>query len=375
MDPDGLAIRSRHMVPPRGFADAHPPAEYTLELEPKSRFELIDVNRLLARADEHFEVYQKAEYCSYHTTAGYLDQNFCRRLQHDAESVGTYVDTFRSLFPAGADYRHDQLELRDELSESQRRVEPRNADSHLTYISSGLGNCVSYDNRPGDPVYFVELDGVSDELHRKRRTTIIGYNRGTIEQAAELDIAVSTHPMDSINLRSPSLGLFDQMNEEIRRLGIKYGRVEIALHRSEHNAGLTVNEYETLLMREDLMEVLRNPMRFVARKGYNMLRDPRAIPEKAKNYAKYDLVRAVNKFIDTAGLNESLVERVLDKFLSVPASRFLRMKRGISLLVSDPADHGYGQVVQGIYQSPILVQWRKSDAGSRRLTVSYTRFE
>src|SRR5690606_16358158 len=120
---------------------------------------------------------------------------------------------FRSLFPAGADYRHDQLELRDELSESQRRVEPRNADSHLTYISSGLGNCVSYENRPNDPVFFVELDGVSDELHRKRRTTIIGYNKSTVERSVELDIAVSAHPMDSINLRAPSLGLFDQLNE------------------------------------------------------------------------------------------------------------------------------------------------------------------
>ena len=363
------------MVPPTGFADAYPPAEYTLELEPKSRFELIDVNRLLAQGDESFEVFPKAEYCSYHTTAGYLDQNFCQRLRHSAESVETYVETFRNLFPPGADYGHDQLELRDELSESQRRVEPRNADSHLTYISSGLGNCVSYENRPNEPVFFVELDGVSDALHRKRRTTVIGYNRSTIERLVLRDVAVSSHPMDSINLRSPELGLFDELNEEIKRLGIKQGRVEITLHRSEHNAGLTVNEYETLLMRQDLVEVLRNPMRFVAQKGYNMLRDPRAIPEKAKNYAKYDLVRAVNKFIDAAGLSESVVERVLDKFLSVPASRFLRMKRGISLLVSDPTDQGYGQVVQGVYQSPILVQWRKSEAGARRLKIAYARFE
>jgi thiamine phosphate synthase YjbQ (UPF0047 family) len=363
------------MVPPKDFVGSTAPAEYTLEIEPKSRFELIDVNRLIAESDGSFDAFRKAVYCSYHTTAGYLDQNICDRLRHDPESVETYVETFRKLFPADADYRHDQMDLRDELSESQRLVEPRNADSHLTYIGSGLGNVVTYDNRPDQPVYFVELDGVSDEQRRKRRTTIIGYNRSSKELSTTLDIPVSAHPMDSINLRSPELGLYDQLNETVGSLGITRGRIDISLHHSEHNAGLTVNEYETLLMRDDLMEVLRNPMRFMAEKGYHMLRDPRAIPEKAKNYAKYDLVRAVNKFIDKTGLNESVVERVLDKFLSVPASRFLRMKRGVSLLVSDSAQSGTGQILQGTYQSPILVQWRKSEAQARTLSVTFVRFE
>lgn len=363
------------MVPPKDFSGQRAPAEHTLEIEPQSRFELIDVNRLIARSDDSFDAFDKAVYCSYHTTAGYLDQNFCERLRHDAESVETYVEAFRKLFPPDADYLHDQMELRDELTESQRLVEPRNADSHLTYISSGLGSVVTYENMPDQPVYFVELDGVSDERRRRRRTTIIGYNRSVKEKSVIRDIPVSAHPMDSINLRSSELGLYDELNEAIRALGISRGRIDISLHHGEHNAGLTVNEYETLLMRQDLVEVLRNPMRFMARKGYNMLRDPRAIPEKAKNYAKYDLVRAVNKFIDKTGLNESLVERVLDKFLSVPASRFLRMKRGVSLLVSDSDGTGTGQIVQGTYQSPILVQWRKSDAQARRLSISFVRFE
>jgi len=36
------------------------------------------------------------------------------------------------------------MELRTELSDAQRKVEPRNADSHLTYIGAGLRNCVTY---------------------------------------------------------------------------------------------------------------------------------------------------------------------------------------------------------------------------------------
>lgn len=363
------------MVPPKDFEGARTPAEHTLEIVPQARFELIDVNKLVAQSDDSFDAFSKAVYCSHHTTAGYLDQNFCDRLRHDPESVETYVQAFRKLFPPDADYRHDQMELRDELSESQRLVEPRNADSHLTYISSGLGSVVTYDNRLDQPVYFVELDGVSDEQRRTRRTTVIGYNRSVKEETVIKEIPVSAHPMDSINLRSSDLGLYEELAAGIKRLGIKRGRIDISLHHGEYNAGLTVNEYETLLMREDLMEVLRNPMRFMAQKGYNMLRDPRAIPEKAKNYAKYDLVRAVNKFIDKTGLNESVVERVLDKFLSVPASRFLRMKRGVSLLVSDARDSDTGEILTGTYQSPILVQWRKSEEQTRRLAITFVRYE
>ena len=181
--------------------------------------------------------------------------------------------------------------------------------------------------------------------------------------------------MDSINLWDSRIGFLQELQEIADSLGIQKGRIDIALVADERNAGLTVNEYETLLMRRDLMEVLDNPMRFMAKKGYHMLRDPRAIPGKAKNYAKYDLVRVVNKFIDKAGLNESVVERIIDKFLAVPASRFLRMKRGVSLLVSDGGADQRGAIRHGQYQSPILVQWNKAESQRRLLEVSFVRFE
>src|SRR5207248_9525946 len=40
--------------------------------------------------------------------------------------------------------------------------------------------------------------------------------------------------------------------------GITKGRVHIALAPGEHEVGLTVNEYETLLMRHDLADALRD---------------------------------------------------------------------------------------------------------------------
>ncbi len=115
-------------------------------------------------------------------------------------------------------------------------------------------------------------------------------------------------------------------------------------------------------------------MLFVAAKGRSMLRDPRAIPGKAKNYAKYDFVRLLNEAMDALGLSESLIERLIDRLMAFPADRFLRMKRSIRLLVCSEDAGASGQpIVQGRYQSPILVQWSKSRERSRRLTATIKR--
>jgi len=152
------------------------------------------------------------------------------------------------------------------------------------------------------------------------------------------------------------------------------GRIRITLAPGERHAGLTVNEYETLLMRHDLSEVLRDPLRFMAEKAGHMLGNPRAIPAKTLDYAKYDLVRVYNKLVESLGLRDSLVESVLSRAIAMPASRFLRMKRSVSLLVSDRGDAGRGTIVEGTYQSPILVQWHRAQKQARVLDVTLTRF-
>jgi len=58
----------------------------------------------------------------------------------------------------------------------------------------------------------------------------------------------------------------------------------------------------------------------------------------------------------------------------MPASRFLRMKRSVSLLVSDRRLPGCGAIVEGTYQSPILVQWQRGNGHARALDVTLTRF-
>jgi hypothetical protein len=350
------------------------PAEFSVEIQPRARYDAIDVRARLAA--EHGDVlaeFPHALYVSFHTTAGYLDQPLATRLsRRNGNGVDAYLDAFRAVFPEDAGYLHDNLDLRTELSDDQKAVEPRNADSHLAFMAAGLRACASY--RTGDgPVWFVDLDGMNAGTPRRRLTTVVGYSHEVPVWKTRVVIPVSGHPIDSINLRDPHIGFYEMLNEAIARYGIAKGRLRIELDPSEHQAGLTVNEYETLLMRHDLVEVLRNPFRYMIEKGRHALADPRAIPAKTLDYAKYDIVRVVNKFVDRLGLNEGMIERTMARIMAMPAERFLRMKRSVNLLVSDRNGAGNGTIVEGTYQSPILVQWDHASNRERHVNVTLAR--
>jgi hypothetical protein len=337
--------------------------------------DVIDVRGLAATVHgQALDDYARCLYASRHTTAGYLPQSLAARLTGGREALTPYLDLVRTVFPEGAGYQHDRLELRHELAPEQRQVEPTNADSHLAFIGGGLHACVTYDARRPGPVYLVDFDGTHNGTPRRRTTTIVGYNREEEVARTTLAIPVSGHPIDAVNLKEAGVGLYEMLAEFIARHGVEKGRVRLELASGEQFASVTVNEYETLLMQHDLAEVLRNPLRFAAEKARHAWHDPRAVPAKAVGYAKYDLVRALNRLVDALGLQSSRIERILARTLAVPASRFLRMRRSVDLLVSDASTPGRGSVVEGTYQAPILVQWKSAPAGTRQLDVALTRF-
>jgi thiamine phosphate synthase YjbQ (UPF0047 family) len=352
------------------------PFEIGLTLIPEARFDVIDV---AARIKKEFgdlaSRYRKTLYCSLHTTAGYLDQRICSRLRDSKKHLEPFFHAFQKLFPPDAGYFHDRLQLRTELSDEQRKCEPQNADSHLTFIGAGLKNCVTYHNRPGMPVYFIELDGMYQNVRRQRRTTVLAYDAEEVVYTDRLAIPMSHHTIDSINLKDPRHGFFDQLNSLLQMYDIEKGRVDIALARQEQHAGLTVNEYENLLIQKDLAEVLKDPLKYVTRKGRSFFSEPAAMRGKAKNYATYDLVHIFNELMDALQVGRSVIEKIVSRVLSVPASRFLGMKRNVSLLVSNGAENGRGKLIEGTYQSPILIQWRRAPQRVRYLDVTITRFK
>lgn len=351
------------------------PTQLTLELTPRARFDVIDVTRRIREElGDFFARYSKTLYCSHHTTAGFLEQSLCARLDYSRERLGSFLGVFQHLFPPDADYLHDKMDLRHELTDDQKRIEPRNADSHLAFIGAGLRNCVTYHNRPDAAVHLIDLDGVWEHGVRRRRTTALGYNEEREVTQERFAIPVSKHHIDSINLREDRVGLFEWLRDLIRHHEISKGRIEISLDAAERNSGLTVNEYETLLMRHDLIEVLRDPVRFMASRGRNLLRDPRSIPHVTLNYARYDLVQVINQLIELTGMSESIVERAVARFMAAPARRFLRLKRSVNLLITDGDQAEVGDIVQGTYQSPVLIQWNKAHAQSRDLQVQLFRF-
>ena len=351
------------------------PFHATLRIQPASRIDLFDVRgRLREEFGHDFTQYPRAFYISDHTTAGYLDRRIAEVLEHDGENIQHYLQVFQKLFPPDAGYVHDQLHLRTELSDQQRATEPRNADSHLTFMGGGLRNCASYELEGDEPVWFVELDGVHTGGSRMRRTTVVAYRGEQEVRRLQVHVEASSHAIDAQNLRDPRLGFIGQLQNLVREHGVSFGRFDVSLPLGERYAGLTVNEYETLLMTHDLREVLRNPLRFMARLGRGALQAPMAIPAKTLNYAQYDAVQLFNELMDRVGVRRSLVERIVNRALAVPVSHFLRMKRGISVPVLDRRGEGVGEIGWGTYQSPILVQWRGPGGPTRSLDVRLVRF-
>src|SRR5712671_5006924 len=100
------------------------PSELKLTLEPQRRFEAIDVSARIARAGDLLLRHQRALFCSFHTTAGYLDRSLALRMNNSHDLLSQFFHAFRALFPEGGEYRHDQIDLRSELSEAQKIVEP-----------------------------------------------------------------------------------------------------------------------------------------------------------------------------------------------------------------------------------------------------------
>jgi thiamine phosphate synthase YjbQ (UPF0047 family) len=351
------------------------PLELTVDVTPRARIDVTDVRtRAAALHGNVLDGYERCLYFSFHTTAGYLPQSLAGRLTARPQGLAPYIELFRTLFPEGAGYRHDDLDRRLDLTTAQRPQEPTNGDSHLAFIAGGLHSCVSYVMRRPGPVCLIDLDGMHAGMPRRRVTRLVGYDREVEVARMRIEVPVSAHPIDAINLKEPRLGLYPHLAEFIARHGVEKGRIRLELPTREQHVSLTVNEYETLLMRHDLADVLRNPLRFATEKARHVFNDPLAVPVKTFDYAKYDFVRALNTVVDVLGLRDSRLEGLVARVMAVPAARFLRMKRSVSLLVSDLDRPGEGSIVEGTYQSPILVQWRRAMRGSRIVDVTLTRF-
>ena len=388
-------------------ASPEPPFKATLWIRPTSRTDFIDVRaRLREEFGSEFARYPKALYISAHTTAGFLDQRLAQRLGNDEAKVRGFIRVFHEIFPPNAGYVHDELELRDELSEEQKATEPENADSHLTYIGAGLQSAASYDHKQDEPVWFVDLDGVHRGGTRRRRTTVVGYAAEEVVAQTRLEVEASSRPVDTTDLREPEAGLVDRLQALVDEHGVSFGRLDVSLAPQETGASLTVNEYEPLLMNRDLRGALLSPLRFMADQGREVLKTPLSLPGKALrlpgkalrlsgkalNVAKVgttvlrstpgpvidsatvEALHVMDRVLKRIGVDDSVIARVLGRTLTFPVSRFRGLRRGISLPVIDQDGDGVGEIPWGTYQSPILIQWKAPRGRTRELDVKLIRF-
>ena len=63
------------------------PVELNLTIHPQHRFAIIDIAELIRQqVGDELRPFRKAAYCSFHTTAGYIEQGTCRRLGHSRQA-------------------------------------------------------------------------------------------------------------------------------------------------------------------------------------------------------------------------------------------------------------------------------------------------
>jgi len=102
---------------------SHKPLDVIVEIAPKARFDLVDMRRTFAAEHEALSAFSHCLYWSSHTTAGFLDRSLASRLQ--GQHIPNYLETFRTIFPEGAGYEHDQLDRRSDLDAEQRAIDTK----------------------------------------------------------------------------------------------------------------------------------------------------------------------------------------------------------------------------------------------------------
>jgi thiamine phosphate synthase YjbQ (UPF0047 family) len=354
-----------------------PVPTFRLEVCPATRPDVVDlrprIRETLSAAD--CPSVRRVLVLSHHTTAGFLDRVLRERVGDEPERVHHLLEALASVFPPEAGYEHDRLHLRDELTSAQKEREPLNADAHLAFIGGGFTNGTVATLKGRHPIWLVDFDGVyrdraGESIRRTREVTVVGFD--VEEQVARFEVGIPVPGTAAVvRVDEPSLGLYARVEEEARRAGITAGRVRLRLPRFEPGVGVTVNEFEALLMERDLTRVLANPMGF-ARGG----------------------AVAMGRALQALGLPEARVRRLLTRAMASPSPRILRMQQEMTLGLlpphagEDPGEADIRQegegaagparpspaVVRGTYQSPLLVQRQGCPSGERRIQVTLTRF-
>lgn len=319
-----------------------------------------------------------------HTTAGFLEQPFAAKLGNKPEGVDYLVRSAHRLFPEGAPYWHDRMELRDELTDEQKTHEPLNADSHLAFMCLGLCNCALYEFDPEDPIYFIDLDGEFRGTFRSRKAIAVGYNKTECVHEEVLLIKMAEKDQHAMNL-SESLKKLQALVEVHK---IHRGFVTIELDSEETCAGITVNEFETLLVERDLTDVLMNPLQYMLEHASELVRHPMELPGKAKKVLTYELhlairdglrlanrsVSALEYMVERLGMRLPLLESVIDRLAKPLETRWMNLGTAARFLINAENEDAYGKIAVGTYQSPILIQWRKPQLITRKVYLGLHRF-
>ena len=334
-----------------------PPRVVPVSLHPQQRVQAMDVNASLQQSGaDLLQTHAQVLYFAHHTTAGFVEP-LPENPFPDQRAVRDHVEPFRTLFPFGADYKHDEMDRRRELSPQQRECEPRNADAHLVYIGAGLTPCASYPAAPDRPVYLLDLDGVNQDTGRQRlrRVTALGFT--TEQQVSSASISVPSQRATSVGLRDPRFGLFDTLYAHLARHEVQYGRIRLQVS-STTGAALTVNEYEPLLMEQDLERALQSPRCFQRENAtvYSNSHSNSHEHQSASGGNRHTSAPIKQPFASGRPPRPATASGVDSNSRGDSNHALLDLRDYVDLMVVPDEQNQQGRIVQGRYQSPILLR-------------------
>jgi len=133
-----------------------------------------------------------------------------------------------------------------------------------------------------------------------------------------------------------------------------------------------VNKYEPLLM-QDLIEVLQDLLRFVAKQDRHGFTNCRLTTE-LDSHIQRDGIGFLGHNCTESRLSEPFSEMNFAHMNILTAYWIRGMKCSISLPVSDQQSPGHGIIVGGAFQYPIMIQWNNGNSSLRKIEVKLSRF-
>ena len=294
------------------------------------------------------------------------------RLRHTRSAVQFFAFVPRALparrrvspRPDGAAHRAERRA--EDGRAAQRRLAPdlhRRRAAQLCHLSRRART-----RRSTSSISTADLRGDAAQ----RTTTVLAYDDERVVLQTSVSVPVSKHPIDSVNLADPRLGLLDQVNELLARSGLERARSTcVEPERTQRRP-----HRQRIRNAADAHDLIGRAQEPAALREDQGAQHPRRSARHPRQDAQLREIRrrARAELADGGARPRPVVVRAAVREGDGGAGAALHaVATGQLPRRSATAVTARARVLRGTYQSPILVQWQPAVGQARRLDISIVK--